>query len=181
MFILADKYDIRRLQTLSIQKYIACLRDDRTMDPDDFVRSISYIYESPLEVSSSLRNGALVFARMELSGSSPAEDMSTTVEELILNHQEFARDLLFFLLRYPLMGSCGQRCTGQKPVPIEILGGRCLKCQKGGARTSLSFNGWQSLLEIQEKEDEQEYRNKLKEDHEKMRREWNQDRDIEKA
>ncbi|KAM0541905.1 hypothetical protein ACHAPJ_013051 [Fusarium lateritium] len=174
MFTLADKYNIQGLQDTSTSKYLQCLKY-KHVDPNDFIRSIPNIYELPLDASKTLRDGAIIFARTELLKKVPVGDLRTTVDDLIYDHSEFARDLLYFFLRYPLVGTCrNYSCTGWAgAAPIEILQCRCAKCRKGGADADMSFGAWERLLETEAEEDGEKAKDKSEKEVRKLLGNWN--------
>ncbi|KAF4457247.1 hypothetical protein F53441_811 [Fusarium austroafricanum] len=156
MLSVADKYIIPGLQKKSLSNYLDCLREfevDISEDDDDlfedFIDSVPKLYAIPLHVSQRARDGAMIFARMELFLDTWLTGSERTIEELFGVCPEFIKDLLFFMLRFKNVKKCQMdRCRqwGEN-------GASCMFCGLGTWQLSLQFDDWQRLLDVLRRED----------------------------
>ncbi|KAF4946242.1 hypothetical protein FGADI_11319 [Fusarium gaditjirri] len=130
MYALGDEYDIKGLRDLSSRKYSWFL--DESLELDDFLNSIPFVYTLTPESSRGLRDPALEYARNKLRSAGGQSDIRDTFDELLMECPDFLKELLYYCVQAPSLGYCP--CTGPRDkVPVEAEGYRCKGCGKEGA------------------------------------------------
>ncbi|PNP79354.1 hypothetical protein FNYG_07430 [Fusarium nygamai] len=133
MYSLGDEYDIKGLRDLSAQKYSWAL--DESLDLDEFLNSIPFVYTLTPDNSRGLRDSALEFARNKLRNAGGLSDIRDSFDELLIECPDFLTELLHYCVQAPSFGYCP--CTGPRDkVPVEAEGYRCKGCGKEGASLS---------------------------------------------
>lgn len=129
MYALGEEYDIKGLRYLSAQKYSWSL--DETLELDEFLNSIPFVYTLTPDSSRCLRDPALEFARNKLRDAGGQSDIRDAFDELLIECPEFLKGLLYYCVQAPSFGYCP--CTGPRnKVPVEAEGYRCKGCGKEG-------------------------------------------------
>ncbi|EWG54952.1 hypothetical protein FVEG_13034 [Fusarium verticillioides 7600] len=129
MYALGEEYDIKGLRDLSAQKYSWSL--DETLELDEFLNSIPFVYTLTPDSSGCLRDPALEFARNKLRDAGGQSDIRDAFDELLIECPEFLKELLYYCVQAPSFGYCP--CTGPRnKVPVEAEGYRCKGCGKEG-------------------------------------------------
>ncbi|KAI7763415.1 hypothetical protein ACKAV7_015093 [Fusarium commune] len=81
MYALGDEYDIKGLRDLSARKYSWSL--DESLELDDFLNSIPFVYTLTPDSSRGLRDPALEFARNKLRDAGGQSDIRDAFDELL--------------------------------------------------------------------------------------------------
>ncbi|KAF4503391.1 Kelch 21 [Fusarium agapanthi] len=133
MYALGDEYDIKGLRDLSARKYSWSL--DESLELNEFLSSIPFVYTLTPDSSRGLRDPALEFARNKLRHVGGQSDNRDAFDELLIECPDFLKELLYYCVQAPSLGYCP--CTGPRDrVPVEAEGYRCKACGKEG--TSLN-------------------------------------------
>ncbi|KAJ5710445.1 hypothetical protein N7488_004601 [Penicillium malachiteum] len=131
VFVLADKYVVKNLLALCVEKYQRRLRV--LCDPIEFIESIPEVYALPLESATTLKDVVARFARINISNYLRDEAAQMAYNSVAQSVPEFVKDLLDLYIEAPLLGNCGN--CGQH-VPMLALQGRCRQCRRGTAAVS---------------------------------------------
>jgi hypothetical protein len=132
IFSLADKYLIDGLRTLSWTKFEEAVRHEQ--NTCIFLQSVPEIYALQSTLSGILRNIMIESVRERTAWPPLKADVKQSLDGIIDENHEFARDLLKSYSLRPILGHCFN-CGNHKIVPISPLQCRCEKCGKGGAST----------------------------------------------
>jgi hypothetical protein len=128
VFALADKYDAQSLCKRAADQYRSRLKN---CGGDEFLASISSVYEATPPAIRSLRNVAMQYAQTQLQRMARGqESLRETFLEVVEAVPEFAKDICESWIGSPTRGHCHDCGPGQ---PLEILQARCLSCGRGGA------------------------------------------------
>ncbi|KAJ5159932.1 uncharacterized protein N7482_006936 [Penicillium canariense] len=126
VFVLADKYIVKSLLALCVEKYQRRLQF--LSDPIEFIESISEVYALPPTSTRTLKEVVAHFARINISNYLHEETVQMAYNSVAQSVPKFVKDLLDLYIEAPLLGNCGN--CGQH-VPILALQGRCRQCRRG--------------------------------------------------
>jgi hypothetical protein len=133
MYALGEEYDIKGLRDLSARRYSWALND--SLNLDEFLNSIPFVYTLTPDSSRGLRDLALEFARNKLRDAGGQSDIRDAFDELLIEYPDFLKELLYYCVQAPYFGYCP--CTGPRDkVPVQAEDYRCKECGKEGASLS---------------------------------------------
>ncbi|KAJ6284636.1 hypothetical protein J3E71DRAFT_359388 [Bipolaris maydis] len=126
MFALADWYDIPGLSHLAVKKYSS--RCTTSWEPLEFLVSLQDVYgDTPADIKP-LRNTACWAIWRHLPEILDNKEVATMYNKTLSEIPDFTKDLLRCYVTIPFIGYC-QSCHSYQQM--EVLQGRCTKCNKG--------------------------------------------------